>query len=100
MADQNFTGLSEWYLARLRQQAARRERDQAKMTPHTMVETDINLIKDMVSRTSATRERRSIMLLDELRKAGDKTRNAHKVITGISMFGSVLLLILLIKSWL
>ena len=95
MKQAKYTGLSDWYLARLRQSAARR--DEERLTPHSLVETDIGLIKDIVSRAAASREKRSQELLELVQRENSKLRFAQEAITYVGIIGTVTLLLCLFR---
>lgn len=64
MTERADTSLGEWYLARLRQKAA--NVSNARVTPRTLVETDYNLIRELVSKMAVSRERRAQLILQML----------------------------------
>lgn len=61
------TKLSDWYLARLRKEAAKV--NESRLTPHALVETDYNLIRKLVERSVPTREGKTEQILGVLEKS-------------------------------
>ena len=57
-------GLAEWYLARLRSLAVKQAG--ARLTPKALVQSDSQLIRDMVIKFSASRDDKTSQLLEEM----------------------------------
>ena len=95
MQELNSAALSDWYLARLRQQA--NKRSETKLTPRSLVETDISIVKVMVGLASVRRETRAAQILKKLEQDNRGVRILQDSIVWIAIAGSMLISFLLFR---
>ena len=83
--------LITWYLARLRSNA-RQNSLERKLTPLTLVETDKNLIQEIVMQAHVGNEQRSADILKSLQEQNKGIRVAQNVLLILTALGTFFLL--------
>ncbi len=86
--------LITWYLATLRNNA-RKSNTARKLTPLTLVETDRNLIQEIVMRSQGGYEQRSSEILKMLQDSNKLSRVAPIILSIIGAIGTLFMLALI-----
>lgn len=98
MPEREYTDISDWYLARLRSRAS--ELTGGRVTPHTLVQSDSNLIREMVNRLGSTRKKQSAEILQSLKEGNRSILATQKAIFFLAGAGNLLLLLFLLSTFL
>lgn len=97
MSDVEYMDLSDWYLARLRKRGA--SIVEQRLTPHTLVEKDSSLIRDLVSRVAPTRQKRAENFLNQFRMQNSRLFLVHNLILILTLSGIAVSLYFLFQAF-